>query len=515
MNILNFVFTVIMGFSLKNVGESNFVGNEILKSQFSFDNMIIDSALVLEESGGQPFLMKNLGFQISFKERENNISFGFGNFEKSGLYFQKSSLDFSLWNNFFSDSKNFSKSLTLPSLSDGKQPFGFGLSFSGERLFIGFNLFSYETGFSETVFSDFGSLFSEKNHFCFMDFGVKGDFKTFPLSYLFESTLGYVTFSQNQSKSSWFSDKNFLPSFVMPVFTEKSLFSFDFEKVDLETGLEFWVADVTGLRFCFLNENQLKVGNFSLGVGILFSDFDFPLLNGGFIEKDFQLKITPSFIHKGDFWKSDFGVSGILERALSEYSGKNPMWTKNHYDLKIGFGVYYSFYQIGKTLGDGWLNDKKISGKVQFQVDDLFIIPHSDVQLFLSPTNFDDFLEFVNLEAFFNASFDFQVGNLSFSLDNKIQVLSNFDFWENPENQYSLKIQHSLERENIKLSSDLKFVYKDNQFFSEEMALDVKIQKVNFGINLEIENQAFYQYFIEKNAEKSGINLGISGTINL
>ena len=515
MNILNFVFTVIMGFSLKNLGESNFVGNEILKSQFAFDNVIIDSAVILEESGDQPFLMKNLGFQISFEERENNFSFGFGNFEKSGLYFQKSSLDFSLWNNFFSDSKNFSKSLTLPSLSDGKQPFGFALSFYGESVFLGCNLFSYETGFSESFFSDFGSLFSEKNHFCFMDFGVKGDFKTFPLSYLFETTLGYVTFSQNQSKSSWFSDKNFLPSFVMPVFTEKSLFSFDFEKVDLETGFEFRVVDVTGLRFYFLNENQLKVGNFSLGLGILFSDFDFPLLNGGFIEKDFQLKITPIFMYNDGFWKGDFGFSGILERVLSEYSGKNPMWTKNHYDLKVGFGVYYSFNQVGKIESDGWLNNKKISGKIQFQVEDLFIIPHSDVQLFLSPTNFDDFLEFVNLEAFFNASFDFQVGNLSLSLDNKIQVLSNFCFWKNPENQYSLEIQHSLERENIKLSSDLKLVYKENQFFSEEMALDVKIQKINLGIKMEIQNQAFYQYFIEKNAEKSGINLGISGTINL
>ena len=158
----------------------------------------------------------------------------------------------------------------------------------------------------------------------------------------------------------------------MPIFTEKSLFSFDSEKVDFETGLDFRIVDVTGLRFCILNENQLKVGDFSLDFGLLFSDFDFPLINGGFLEKDFQIKLTPSFSDKGDFWKNDFGVSGILERALAKYSGKNPMWTKNHYDLKIGFGVYYSFYQIGKTLGDGWLNNKKISGKIQFQVAGYF-----------------------------------------------------------------------------------------------------------------------------------------------
>lgn len=515
MNILNFVFTVIMGFSLKNVGETNFVGNEILKSQFSFDNVIIDSALVLEESGDQPFLIKNLGFQFSFKERENNFSFGFGNFEKSGLYFQKSSLDFSLWDNYFSGINNFSKSLSFPSLSNGKQPFGFALSFYGKSVFLGCNLFSYETGFSESFFSDFGSLFSENNHFCFMDFGVKGDFKTFPLSYLFETTLGYVTFSQNQSKSSWFSDKNFLPNFVIPLVTEKSLFSFDFEKVDLETGFEFRIADVTGLRFCILNENQLKVGNFSLGFGILFSDFDFPLLNGGFIEKDFQLKITPSFIHKGDFWKNDFGVSGILERDLAEYSGKNPMWTKNYYDLKVGFGVYYSFNQVGKIEKEGLLNNKRISGKIQLQVNDLLVVPFSDTQLLFNLTNLGDFIEFVNRDAFFNATFDFQVGNLSLDFDNKIQVLSKYDFWKNPENQYSGEMQYILEKENIKLSSELKIVYKENCFYSEEIALDMKIKNIDFAIKMKIENQAFYQYFIEKNAEKSGINLGISGTINL
>ena len=74
MNILNLVFTVIMGFSLKNLGESNFVGNEIVKSQFSFDNAKIESAFVFEETVAEPFLMKNLGFEFSFKNRSCTIS---------------------------------------------------------------------------------------------------------------------------------------------------------------------------------------------------------------------------------------------------------------------------------------------------------------------------------------------------------------------------------------------------------------------------------------------------------
>ena len=100
-------------------------------------------------------------------------------------------------------------------------------------------------------------------------------------------------------------------------------------------------------------------------------------------------------------------------------------------------------------------------------------------------------------------------------IDGKINMFSTVNFWENPENQYFGKLGFSYEKTKVKIDSSLKANIEKNCFASEELFFEGKWDNCKIAIKLKVENDLFYEKFFEKNEEKSGINFGISGTINL
>ena len=501
MKIISILFSILVGFSFENIGEEKFASNQILKVNFENNVVNLDSALVLEENLEAGFEAKNLGFVFSKEVNQGEVKFGVGNLLKTDLCFQNLSPGLSFWsNNLLSSGLKANNFLSLPSISDGKMPFGLGFSFDNDTTAFGFSLFSLAEGFPKFQKSSLENLFQDKNYFCFFNFGNKWNFDNLGISFLMDSSLGYGFFSENQKKSSWFCENQFVPKSILPVFVEKIFFQYKSGENFLKTGFEFRFCKSPkgNLKYCFLNENSLKISCFNLVFGVLFSEFDFPLLSEKYLEKDFELKINPNFIYK----KHNIGISFIATRKKGDFQFQNFTFDKNLYFWDFGFAINYDFQ--GKNFGLD----------LDFQIDDF--LDNGFFEKYFENQNTEyGFCDFLNKDAVINTNFDFRLYNVSFEFDGKINMFSSVDFWENPENEYFGKVGFSLEKSKVKFGSSVKANYEKNHFTSEEIIFEGKWEKCKISVNLQVENDLFYEKFFEKNAEKSGINFGISGTINL
>ena len=501
MKIISILFSILVGFSFENIGEEKFSANQIVKVNFEKDVVKLDSALVLEENVKDGFDAKNLGFVFSKAENQSEIKFGFGNLLKTDLCFQSFTPSLSFWsNNLLGSSLKANNFLSLPSISDGEMPFGFGISANNEKVAFGFSLFSQFEGFPKLQEASLNSLFQGKNHFCFFDLGKKWDFDNIGLSFLLDSVLGYGVFSESQKKSSWFCDNQFVPKSILPVFVERICFQYRLKENSLKSGFEFrFCKSPKGqIKYCFWNENNLKFSWFNLVFGVLVSEFDFPLLNEKYLEKDFELKINPNIILK----KHNFGVSFIATRKNEDFKFQNFTFEKNPYFWEMCLALNYDFQ--GKNVGID----------LDFQIDD-FIEGEILAESLKNQNTEYEFCDFLNQDAVINMNLDFRLYNFSLEIDGKINMFSTVNFWENPENQYFGKLAFSYEKSKVKIDSSLKANIEKNCFASEELFFEGKWDNCKIAIKLKVENDLFYEKFFEKSEEKSGINFGISGTINL
>ena len=468
-NLILFM-SLVFSFSSEKIGEADFVAKENVKLNLVQNSTKIESSIGIKESKKTNIELENGSFLFSLKNQNEKISFGIGNFDKTYLSFQKTENQFTYFSSLLSSKIKSQDFLKLPDISSSSQPFGFGIFYSKNDFTYGLSFFNPK----------------KDEEFCFFNIGFRKQLETARSKniFTFQGTFGYSTFSQKQSKNSWFSDKKYFPQTKMPQFIgninyEHKTFQFNFEG---NSEVKIVDSPIDSVKFLFTEELKFGFQNFALNLGLIYSSINFPLLSNSFSNQDLSLKFQPEIKCKN----STFSISFIGNRIYQENM-------ESYFFTDFGFLFDFSF------------ENKKIQLKIEEQ--DILVIPLSfQTQKF-------DIIDFINLESKTKIDLGLKFSHFEFDFSCNLQSFSDFHFWQNPENQFNLKIgfDGNLGTEKIlKLESNVKINYKKNSFYSEVFFMGVEFEKIKLKFDLEFVNQ-----FLKKNAEKSGINLGISGTINL
>jgi hypothetical protein len=151
---------------------------------------------------------------------------------------------------------------------------------------------------------------------------------------------------------------------------------------------------------------------------------------------------------------------------------------------------------------------KNVSTKFQLEVLNFLRIPYENFDF--KETNF---LKLINLDSKIRGNFTFNFLPVNFDFSFKLDTFASLNFWENPNNQFDFKFGYKekfLNVKNLEIDSSLKITLKEEMLYSEVFLCEVAYRNVKIKFDVELVNQ-----FLKKNDEKSGINFGISGTINL
>lgn len=465
--------SLILGFSGENLGKENFQIKESIKFTYGKELEKVETQLVLKEKQENLFSLENFSLLFSIKDESAGFSFGFGNFDKSNLFFQKVKVDFSFFSSTLLNPKIKSQNfLKTPSISLSSQPIGFGIALEKNGFFCGFSCFDFATN----------------EEFCFYNYGWEKEFplKKSSVFLSFQNTLGYSIFLQNQSKNSWFSEKIFCPLTKMPIYVGDLYLKYEAKNFSLENGNQIRVVDspLGGLKFSFMEELKLEIKNFSIDFGVALFPKDFPLISNNFTGNNFMIKINPQI-------KANNLVFGI------SFIGKDePKFMKN-YPYFIGDFAMFTNY-----------NKNNFVQSLKIEMEELFAIflmnneRMMNIKNILNPSSSTK----INMSTSFN--------DIRFGFGCKFCTFSKMYFWENPKNQFNMEIGYigtfGTEKK-LKIDTSFKINFFENTSYSENFLIKIEYEKIKIKANLELINQ-----FLRKNNSKNtGINFGISGTINL
>ena len=112
-------------------------------------------------------------------------------------------------------------------------------------------------------------------------------------------------------------------------------------------------------------------------------------------------------------------------------------------------------------------------------------------------------------------SFEWKNDFWDFELIGKIKDFEKSDLLDFSDYQFTGKIEYKDKIENITFESNLKLIMENRTIVSEDFSFGFNYDFLEVKLNLKIDNEKFYDFLKEKKSEKSGINFGISGTINL
>ena len=473
MNNVILFLSFLFGFSTEKIGQTNFESREFGKIFLEKKETQIETSVVLTEKKSQKIELTNCNFLLKTENQNTNLEIGIGNFEKSSLIFQKNNGDFSLFSESILNSKIYSQSfLTIPGISQSSEPFVIGFSYFGDNFSLGINYTN--PGKSE--------------EFTFLNGGIKKTFenKILPIQFSIQSSFGYFTFSQNQSKNSWFSSKEFFPPNKCFCFVEKLYLKIPFHNITFENGTEFKMVDSpkSGIVFSIFEEGKVTVEKYSCSFGIFYANEDFPTLNNSFNKKDLSLKLGQEIKIKN--LQFSFTLRG---NRFLDYENMEPSY---YFD----YGFLLNFLT------------KNVSTKFQLEVLNFLRIPYENFDF--KETNF---LKLINLDSKIRGNFTVNFSPVNFDFSFKLDTFASLNFWENPNNQFDFKFGYKekfLNVKNLEIDSSLKITLKEKILYSEVFLCEVAYRNVKIKFDVELVNQ-----FLKKNDEKSGINFGISGTINL
>ena len=481
MKIPFFILSLLLGFSVENIAQKNIKTTELVGFELDTKVFSVDSRLIFEEKTPNFFTnvsLKNAGMIFSFPTPKANLSLGFGNFEKDNFLLHKVTPSFSLWEPFSFFSKTSPKFLTLPSSEQSPQPLGIGLEIDGKQVTLGFSAL-YNEQFPQ-----------ENKHFlelCFFSAAFKKNFSKnlWNYDFLLQSTVGYSLFSKNQEKNKWFSEKIHIPKTIVPMALVNLYFIGKKNALFYKFGTEFRLAKnpLGKIDYLLFQENEIGIKKYKINFGIFKASPNFSLGNNNFVKEDFGGKLGFIF----PLGKSLGGFSLLIKGA--EVQNKK-LFTEHTFLWDLGGCWEVKLKKTGINL--------KIKG------EDIFTIQDNKKKTFENVMN-----------PYGKILIDTKIDLSKVSLETafKLHAFSTKRFWENPENQYNFKIGYKdsfgAERK-VSIDSCLNMKLTENKFYSEKMIFELAFPFVKIKFDLELINQ-----FLKKSEEKSGINFGISGTINL
>ena len=491
MKILSFLFALVVGFNVENAGSEKFVASELVKVECQLPSLDIKSVLVLQESEECIFEVKNCGIVLSKDLYAGKLTLGAGNFKKSDLYLQKMTPGFSLWSDDLLSFVLKGRSMfSLPTLSLGKQPLGFGFSLFEKNIVLSGGVFSLKNGMPN-VNDDFSAYVMDiknENHCGLLSFGFQNKKKVFFSNFIgvgegkisSESIIGYSTLDFYKNGKIVINDDSGRDFWILPFFVENLNFQFGFNGFRIKSGSEIRMGKnyLSGLKFCFQEELEFIVSKFDVKIGFLACDFDFPLLNNKMIGKDLGVKINP----KVKFGKNTLSVSLMGER----------LWN-------------YKFSKVSKKF-EKTISNWDVSGGVSYSYD-------FEKSLLIVKSEYENI--FNTKKASLLGSFEWENDFWDFELIGKIKDFEKSDLLDFSDYQFTGKIEYKDKIENITFESNLKLIMENRTFVSEDFSFGFNYDFLEIKLNLKIDNEKFYDFLKEKKSEKSGINFGISGTINL
>ena len=489
MKILSFLFALVVGFNVENVGSEKFVASELVKVECQLPSLDIKSVLVLQESQECIFEVKNCGIVLSMDLYAGKLTLGAGNFKKSDLYLQKMSPGFSLWSDdLLSFAFKGKTILSLPYLSLGKQPLGFGFSFVEKNILLSGGIFSLKNGMP-TVNDNLSLYLMElknENHVAVIDFGFQNQknvvFHNFngERKISLESIIGYSTLDFYKNGKIEIKGDSKTNYWILPYLVEYLNLQFDFYGFCIKSGSEMRIGKnyLSGLKFCFQEEMELIAKKYDVKIGFLVCDFDFPLLNNKMNGKDLGVKINP----KVKFGKNTLSVSLMGERLWNyKFSNINKKFEKSESNWKISSGFVYSYNFEKSLLTIKWEYENMLNRKKSTVL----------------------------------GSFEWKNDFFNIELNGKVKDLEKKHLLQLSDYQFTGKIGYKDKIQDIIFESDFKVVWENRTFVSEDFSFGFNYDFLEVKLNLKIDNEKFYDFLKEKKSEKTGINFGISGTIKL